>query len=162
ARRRARALRAPRAEVRHRQEGGDRHLARDALRPGAARRLPGRARRRAARAALGGARAVSQQRGRDRLLRARRIEGRPRGVPAWRARRIHGRLGALRARPNPKPAAEELAAIEQDIESVEARDLAPKLAALCPTDQTPEVCDAVGRFDGRFSTSSFTALPYTL
>jgi penicillin G amidase len=87
------------------------------------------------------------------------------GVPPHRARRIHEQLGALLA--EGKPTADALLAIQQDVTSTEARDLAPRLAAVCPTtsprhdaETVKAFCAALTGFDGVFSTDSLGALPY--
>ncbi|MDX2010742.1 MAG: penicillin acylase family protein [Myxococcaceae bacterium] len=87
------------------------------------------------------------------------------GVPPHRARRIHERLEALMS--EGKPTADALLAVQQDITSTEARDLAPALAAACPTASTRHdaervkaFCAALSSFDGVFSTDSLGALPY--
>lgn len=87
------------------------------------------------------------------------------GVAPHRARRIHERLDTLLAAgPSTTDA---LLAIQQDVTSTEARDLAPKLAAMCPATtarhdaaQVKAFCEAVARFDGVFSTDSLGALPF--
>lgn len=85
----------------------------------------------------------------------------------YRALRIHERLKALLDDGGAGP--EALLAIQQDVVSVEARRLAPVLAAHCPTELTgqPEArvaafCDAVRGFDGAYDKSSLGALPFTL
>ncbi len=87
------------------------------------------------------------------------------GVPAHRARRIHERLEALLGAKKATP--DELLAIQQDIVSLEARDLVPVLGAACPSstprheaDQVKAFCAALRGFDGVFSTESLGALPF--
>lgn len=87
------------------------------------------------------------------------------GVPAHRARRIHERLEALLGAKKATP--DELLAIQQDIVSLEARDLVPTLGAACPSatprheaDQVKAFCAALRGFDGVFSTDSLGALPF--
>lgn len=77
-----------------------------------------------------------------------------------RAYRIRQRIEALLARPGGKATADELLAIQQDVQSAEARWYVAKLAALCPTEQEPQLCEAVRKFDGNFAKDSWGALPY--
>lgn len=84
------------------------------------------------------------------------------GVSHSRAKRIRERIEALLARPEGKATADELLAIQRDIESPEAKWYAPRLAALCPMDAEPDLCGAVAKFDGVFSPDSMTALPYLM
>ncbi|MBL8918033.1 MAG: penicillin acylase family protein [Myxococcaceae bacterium] len=87
------------------------------------------------------------------------------GVPAHRARRIHQRLSALLGAK--KPSADELLEVQQDITSLEAKDVIAVLAAACPA-ATPrhdaalvaDFCAALRGFDGVFSTDSLGALPF--
>lgn len=85
---------------------------------------------------------------------------------AHRARRITERLDELLARG--KPNAEELLAIQQDVVSVEARDLAPALAPHCPAtigghpaELAEAFCAAVARFDGAYTVDSMGALAFS-
>lgn len=87
------------------------------------------------------------------------------GVPPHRARRIHQRLEALLGSKKATP--DELLAIQQDVVSLEARDLVPVLGAACPAatprheaDQVKAFCAALRGFDGVFSTDSLGALPF--
>ena len=87
------------------------------------------------------------------------------GVPPHRARRIHQRLEALLGAKKATP--DELLAIQQDVVSLEARDLVPALAAACPAstprheaEQVKAFCSALRSFDGTFSTDSLGALPF--
>ncbi|MCA2978557.1 MAG: penicillin acylase family protein [Myxococcaceae bacterium] len=87
------------------------------------------------------------------------------GVPPHRARRIHERLGALLAAG--RPTSDALLAVQQDVSSTEARDLAPVLAAACPTTsqrhdagRLQAFCRALSGFDGAFTTGSLGALPF--
>jgi penicillin amidase len=89
------------------------------------------------------------------------------GVPPHRARRIHERLDELFAK-KPKASASELLAIQQDVLSVEARDLAPILGKHCPemvpgqpAARVAEMCARVRAFDGRYATDSEGALAFT-
>lgn len=87
------------------------------------------------------------------------------GVPAHRARRVHQRLSALLGAK--KPTADELLEVQQDVTSLEAKDVVHVLAATCPTstarhdaDLVRAFCQALGGFDGVFSTDSLGALPF--
>jgi len=87
------------------------------------------------------------------------------GVPPHRARRIHERLEALLGAK--KATADELLALQQDVVSLEARDLVPVLGAACPSktprhdsEQVKAFCEALRGFDGVFSTDSLGALPF--
>ncbi|MBL8938817.1 MAG: penicillin acylase family protein, partial [Archangium sp.] len=87
------------------------------------------------------------------------------GVPPHRARRIHQRLEALLGTKKATP--DELLAIQQDVVSLEARDVVPVLGAACPSvtprheaDQVKAFCAALRGFDGVFSTDSVGALPF--
>ncbi len=89
------------------------------------------------------------------------------GVPPYRARRIHQRLAEVLA--NGKPTAEALLSIQQDITSLEGKELAPLLAAACPgatprhdAEQVQALCLAVRQFDGVFSADSRSALPFVM
>lgn len=89
------------------------------------------------------------------------------GAPAHRAERIHERLGSLLKRD--KVSADELLAIQNDVQSTEARALGPLLANHCPREvpghsrrTVHAFCKAVNQFDGRFTLNSTSALPYAL
>lgn len=89
------------------------------------------------------------------------------GATPHRAERIHQRLQAL-LEGGHLATTEEILAIQQDIESVEARALAGPLGAACPdaveghpAERVRGFCEAIRGFDGRFSTESLGALPYT-
>ena len=76
------------------------------------------------------------------------------GIRPWRANRIHERLRELLADGN-KPSRDEICVIQQDIESIEARELASVLGKHCPKtvpgysdDVVGAFCDSVGDFDG--------------
>jgi len=84
-----------------------------------------------------------------------------------RARRITELLEAQLS--SGKPATEELAAIQQDVVSLEGRELAPLLGKVCPArlpgqpdTRVQAFCEAVRGFDGTYSTGSTGALPFTL
>lgn len=77
----------------------------------------------------------------------------------YRAARIRERLNDL-VEDGPVSTA-DLLAVQQDVTSVAARDLAPALARACPatlptyeTELVQEACDVLGAFDGTFTTDS--------
>lgn len=87
------------------------------------------------------------------------------GIRPWRANRIHERLRDLLEGGN-KPSRDEICAIQQDIESIEARELAGVLGAHCPTnieghsqETVDAFCKAVQDFDGVYDLEA-TALPF--
>ncbi|MFZ9887209.1 MAG: penicillin acylase family protein [Myxococcota bacterium] len=87
------------------------------------------------------------------------------GETGYRALRVKERVEALLA--EKKPSADELLAIQQDVESVEARLLLPALAPHCPaevpgfaTAMVDGLCDALRTFDGRFVRDSVGALAF--
>lgn len=87
------------------------------------------------------------------------------GAPPHRARRIHERLEALLGAKKASP--DELLELQQDVVSLEARDLVPVLGAACPpatprheASQVKAFCAALSGFDGTFSTESLGALPF--
>lgn len=89
------------------------------------------------------------------------------GATPYRARRIHERLEALLADGH-KATTDEILAIQQDIESIEARELAAILGAACPArieghdeQRAAEFCSAVADFDAKFDVDSEGALPFT-
>lgn len=87
------------------------------------------------------------------------------GVPAHRARRIHERLQALLG--GKKASADELLEVQQDVTSLEAKDVVAVLGAACPASTArhdavvvADFCAALRGFDGVFSTDSVGALPF--
>lgn len=89
------------------------------------------------------------------------------GATPFRARRIHERLEALLAEGH-LATTEEIFAIQQDVESIEARELSVALAAGCPRaveghpdDRVQGFCQALTDFDAQFSVESLGALPFT-
>lgn len=89
------------------------------------------------------------------------------GASPHRAQRIHERLAAL-LEGGHKATTEEILAIQQDVESVEARLLAPALAAACPSsveghpeERVKGFCDALSGFDAKFTKDTLGGLPYT-
>ncbi|MBL8956593.1 MAG: penicillin acylase family protein [Myxococcaceae bacterium] len=84
------------------------------------------------------------------------------GVSHSRAQRIRERIAELLARPEAKASPDELLAIQSDTSSPEARWFVPRLAALCPAQDDPELCAAVKGFDGQFTVESRGAMPYLM
>lgn len=87
------------------------------------------------------------------------------GAKPFRAMRIRERLDAL-FEDGGIPSPEELLSIQQDVESIEARTLAPILGKHCPDridgfpdDVTASFCDAVADFDGVYTTDAI-ATPF--
>lgn len=83
----------------------------------------------------------------------------------FRAMRIHERIEKL-LEDGGTPTPEALLAIQQDVESIEARELAPILGEHCPAhvdgfpdDVTARFCDAVSSFDGVYSKDA-QAIPF--
>ena len=96
-----------------------------------------------------------------------RAVGRSGALP-WRARRLKERLDALLAKPK-KVNAATLLALQQDVHSVEARELAPILGRHCPhdlsgftSDQRRAFCSALLGFDAQYKANSRGALVFTL
>jgi penicillin amidase len=82
------------------------------------------------------------------------------GARHYRASRIHERLAAM-MKDGKKPSPEELLSIQQDVESIEARTLAPIYGAHCPkniehrdADLVTRFCKAVADFDGVYTTEA--------
>ncbi len=84
------------------------------------------------------------------------------GVSHSRAYRIRQRISELLARPGGKASPEELLAIQLDVRSPEAGWYVPRLAALCPAKEDPELCGAIAKFDGNFVPESLGATPYLM
>lgn len=89
------------------------------------------------------------------------------GATPYRARRIHERLEALLADGH-KASTEEILDIQQDVKSIEARELAAALGAACPTridghddKRVADFCAAIADFDADFDVDSEGALPFT-
>ena len=89
------------------------------------------------------------------------------GATPYRARRIHERLEKLLADGH-KATTEEIFEIQQDVESIEARELAAALGAACPAQidghddqRVAAFCSAVADFDAQFDVDSEGALPFT-
>lgn len=89
------------------------------------------------------------------------------GATPYRAARIHERLEDL-LKDGHKATTDEILAIQQDIESIEARELAPALAAACPSaveghpdDRVKGLCDALQSFDAKFTKDTLGGLPFT-
>lgn len=89
------------------------------------------------------------------------------GATPFRARRIHERLEALLEGGN-KVSTEDVFAIQQDVESIEARELSEALGAACPSrveghpdERVQGLCEALLGFDAQFTTDSLGALPFT-
>lgn len=87
------------------------------------------------------------------------------GAKPFRALRIRERLEKL-LEDGDTPSPAQLLAIQQDVESIEARELAPILGKHCPgsvdgfpDDVVARFCDAVGEFDGVYSADS-VAIPF--
>ncbi len=87
------------------------------------------------------------------------------GSDAYRSLRVSERVEALLA--DKKPSAEELLAIQQDIEPVEARILLPALVPHCPdevdgfsSEMSAGLCTALKEFDGKFTVESKGALAF--
>ncbi len=84
------------------------------------------------------------------------------GVSHSRAYRIRERITELLARPGAKASPDELLAIQGDIRSPEAKWYVPRVAALCPAKEDPELCAAIAGFDGNFTPDSLGAMPYLM
>lgn len=87
------------------------------------------------------------------------------GSDAYRSLRVKERVEALLE--EKKPTAEELLAIQQDIEPVEARLLLPALVPHCPRsvegfsdEMANGLCDALADFDGKYTVESKGALAF--
>lgn len=87
------------------------------------------------------------------------------GDVGYRALRVKERVEELLA--EKKPSADELLAIQQDIEPVEARVVLPALAPHCPKqvegfpkEMAEALCDALADFDGKFTVESKGALAF--
>ncbi|MCP4499187.1 MAG: penicillin acylase family protein [Deltaproteobacteria bacterium] len=87
------------------------------------------------------------------------------GATPHRAKRITERV--LEALDDGKASADELLAIQQDIRSVQARNLQPIFAAHCPTNAgehdsllVENFCTQIRDFDGSFDKDSLGALPF--
>lgn len=87
------------------------------------------------------------------------------GDTGYRALRAKERVEALLA--EKKPTADELLAIQQDIEPVEARVVLPTLVPHCPREvegfpkrMSEGLCDALKSFDGKFTVDSKGALAF--
>lgn len=87
------------------------------------------------------------------------------GAPTYRARRIHDLIGDLIA--DKRPSAAELLAIQQDITSLQAQELASIFSEACPT-AVPDIddafvggfCEELRRFDGVHDLETTGAIPF--